>query len=60
MRVKRKIKDGKFIKTYFAFLPVTIGLETRWLEKVSVLGYEHLRADGNIWFIKEKFVDVQV
>jgi len=33
-----KLRHGdRKIKTWFAFLPVTIGGETRWLEKVTVL-----------------------
>jgi len=33
-------EEGKlYIRKYFAFLPVTIGNETRWLEFVKVEGY---------------------
>lgn len=58
MRTKKIIKEGKVIKKYFAFLPVTIGLETRWFEKVVIQGHEVLRQDGNIWFINEKFINI--
>lgn len=39
MRFKHKPspKDGDIrYKVFFAWLPVTIGLETRWLERISI------------------------
>jgi len=33
---KIKAVDSERVKTWFALLPVTIGDETRWLERVSV------------------------
>ena len=29
----------RIVKSYFAFLPVTIGCETRWLERVYIVGF---------------------
>ena len=47
-------RDGdKEIKTWFAFLPVTIAGETRWLEKVTVV-YEYV---GLFKAWKQRFAD---
>lgn len=54
MKFKFKYPVNKLlIKTWFAFLPVTIEGETRWLEKVSVKGYYH---PTTLRFVKHKFI----
>lgn len=40
MRFGKRIIYGEYIiKTKFAWLPVTINGETRWLERVKIKGY---------------------
>lgn len=64
MRFKQKVSQldvvdrKRFTKTYFAFFPIKIGEETRWLEKVCVEGYYYVGAmTGAIRFMETKFID---
>ena len=44
------------VRSYFAFLPVTAGNETRWLEWVTVREEYFEAADYRVWVPKE-FLD---
>jgi hypothetical protein len=58
MRFKRKDYSKIKEKTYFAWFPVTINCETRWLEMVTVKGYYFTEfVFGNWIFLEESFVD---
>lgn len=56
---KTKPKSYEIAKfTKFAWKPITIGKETRWLEKVSFIGYYWIGlATGNTYWEYLKFVD---
>lgn len=57
MRFGRKEKlNTSTVKTWFAWFPVTIDGETRWLEKVSVTGYYYIgQATGQLRFMQQSF-----
>jgi len=58
---KKRGEIDKTQKTFFAWLPVTIELETRWLEKVTVRGrYLGTHFTGNIRWVNEEFIDYKV
>lgn len=59
MRFKRKYYCAGDWQTftYFAFLPVTLNGETRWLEKVTVKGYFSRSTLGGVEFNKTEFID---
>ncbi len=55
-----KIKESNktIQRSWFAFLPVTICGETRWLEKITVEGYWwHGPITKNWWWESKKFID---
>jgi hypothetical protein len=53
---KKAQNRTKEVRTWFAWLPVTINGEARWLEYVKVSGYWYIGASGNIRFMNVKFV----
>jgi len=59
MRFNSKKKDRAIIeRKWFAFLPVFINGETRWLEYVKVRGYYYLNVFNDKWYwISTDFVD---
>lgn len=63
MRFKKKpvtLEKHDHIKqiSYFAWLPVTINNETRWLEKVTINGYYFIgEMTGKIRFMEQSFAD---
>jgi hypothetical protein len=59
MRFKRKKKHNEIIvKKWFAFFPVEINQEIRWLEFVKVRGYYWLGGYSNNWYWNSlEFVD---
>jgi len=51
MRWKQKKIHKKVInRTFFAFFPITVDGETRWLETVTIKGYWWLGKYSNIWW----------
>lgn len=56
MIFKRTHRGTRRIREFFAFLPVTIEAETRWLEKVKVLEeyYSHCLGWVKIGFIAKR------
>ncbi len=59
MRFGEKINFSEdIVKSYFAWLPVTIDGETRWLERVKIEGY-YIRGNfsSDIYFKKSRFVN---
>jgi hypothetical protein len=55
-----KIKESNktIQRSWFAFLPVTVHGETRWLEKVTVEGYWWYGPITNKWWWEvKKFID---
>jgi len=56
---KRKVSlRTNITRTYFAWLPVKIGIETRWLDYVTVYGYYwEGMLSGNIYWEPIKFID---
>lgn len=56
MKFKQEFKISPFQKTWFAFLPITINGETRWLEKVTVECH-HIIISGIIRTINDKFIN---
>jgi hypothetical protein len=58
MRFYSTKKHNQIIfKKWFAFLPVQIKGETRWLEFVHVKGYYWFGASGNWWWENIEFID---
>jgi hypothetical protein len=59
MRFNSNKKDTVIIeRKWFAFLPVYINGETRWLEFVKVRGYYYLNGFNDKWYwISMDFVD---
>ncbi len=59
MRFNSKKKDTVIIeRKWFAFFPVFINGETRWLEFVKVRGYYYLNGFNDKWYwISMDFVD---
>ena len=59
MRFKSKKQHGIIIeRKWFAFFPVSINGETRWLEFVKVRGYYYLNDLYDKWYWNSKdFVD---
>jgi hypothetical protein len=59
MRFNSNKKDRVIIeRKWFAFLPVFINGETRWLEYVKVRGYYYLNFYNDKWYwISTDFVD---
>ena len=50
-------KDKK-TKTCFAWLPIRINGEVRWLEKVTLRGYYYVgMLTGKVRFMKQGFID---
>lgn len=50
MRFNSKKKDRVIIeRKWFAFFPVSINGETRWLESVNVRGYYWLNSYSYVW-----------
>lgn len=57
MRFKRKKKSGRVIERFFAFFPIRIGDEVRWLEMVNIkYKYENYHG-GRRKKYKIEFVD---
>ena len=51
MRFNSKKQHGIIIeRKWFAFLPITINGETRWLEFVKVRGYYYLSGFNDKWY----------
>jgi hypothetical protein len=51
MRFNSKKKDSVIIeRKWFAFFPITINGETRWLEIVKVRGYYWLGLSSGNWY----------
>jgi hypothetical protein len=59
MRFDTKKQDHVIIvRKWFAFFPITINGETRWLEYVKVKGYYYLNDFNDKWHWNSKgFVD---
>ena len=58
MRFGKRVEWGEeVIRTKFAFFPITINKETRWLERVKVAGHYWKGVSGNIYWEKHRFVD---
>ena len=58
MRFKSKKQHGIIIeRKWFAFFPVSINGETRWLEFVKVRGYYYLNGFDKWYWNSKGFVD---
>jgi hypothetical protein len=57
MRFRTKKSNRITIKKWFAFFPVEINGETRWLEFVKVKGYYRQDYPGQWLWINIEFVD---
>ena len=58
MRFRTKKNNSITIKKWFAFFPIEINGETRWLEFVKVKGYYHRQGYSGHWSWKNvAFVD---
>ena len=50
MRFGKRVEiDKEVIRTKFAFFPITINKETRWLERVEIGGYYKFGYFGIYW-----------
>mgnify|MGYP003409008801 CR=1 FL=1 len=57
MRFKGKEERKEIIRSWFAFIPINIGGDKRWLEFVSVKGYWWLGASGTWWWENLEYID---
>ena len=59
MKFGKKINFGEnIVKEYFAWLPVTIDGETRWLERVKIEGiYKRGNFSLSIYFLRLRFLN---
>jgi hypothetical protein len=58
MRTKGKKDKEEVVRKWFAFLPVNINGDERWLETVTVKGYWWYGSySGNWWWTSIEFVD---
>lgn len=58
MRFGSKYELDRTEKTFFAWFPVTIKKETRWLEKITVRGsYEVSCFTGTLYWVNYEFID---
>jgi hypothetical protein len=47
-----KVNGGLTKRKFFAFLPITIKRETRWLEIVVISGVWHYCTSDNSWYFE--------
>lgn len=57
MKWKGRKSDETIIRKTFAFFPINLNGEVRWLEFVKIKGYWWKGASGFWWWEAQEFVD---